>query len=274
MEMQYAYSLCDCMEELEKIESETFGRAEYLYMGSYFCDLYFIGISQSMWEESFSFARRNKKTAVLVVPTPSQRNMEKLKEIICKLLRENGDVLKEVAVNDFGMLRFIDGLGLHLSVWCGRLMSRETRDPRYPEFVQSNKLSQRMADGTLCGVRVKGLELDTLGKETAEITDKTMVSLHIPYTYITMGRYCELGSIGLPPEKKFRLWDTCSRSCQRFWNVYRNDQADFLKYGRAVYAEGIQVPEGNIHRLIYNGIFDKIHNLEKEDSKAERRRRT
>lgn len=273
MEMQYAYSLCDCMEEPEKIESESIRRAEYLYMGSYFCDLYFIGISQSMWEESLSFARRTKKTAVLVAPTPSQRNMEKLKDIICRLLRENGDVLKEVVVNDFGMLRFIDGLGLGLSVWCGRLMSRETRDPRYPQFAQSNKLSRRMEDGTLCGISVKGLELDTLGKETGRIADKIMVSFHIPYTYITMGRYCELGSIGFPPEKKFRLWDTCSRSCRHFWNEYRNDHADFLKYGRAVYAEGMQPPEGNIHRLIYNGIFDKIHNGKKEDNKAERRGR-
>ena len=267
MGMQYAYSICDVADVLEGSVSENLQQAEYVYAGSYFCDIYFLSIPEEEWRKVFAFIRGYGKKAVLVIPTPSQRNLEKLKVAVRKLFYENSDILREVVVNDPGMLRWVDGLNYGLSIWCGRLMSKETRDPRYPEQLYSNKLSLHLADGKLYGVKVKGVELDIVGRKKIIEEGSFMISAHIPYAYITMGRYCEEGSVGRALTDKFRLWDACSGNCRYFWKEYYNDGYSFLKYGRAVYTKSQTDGDCGIHRVIFNGIADKIR---ESDGKKER----
>lgn len=122
MKEQYAYSICDILEYIKENKNNDLIQAKYVYVGSYFCDLYFVSVSDENWKRVFDYIRENQKTAVLVIPTPSQRNLEKVKCTVEKLLSENRNVLNEVVVNDYAILRWINEKKTGLSIWCGRMV--------------------------------------------------------------------------------------------------------------------------------------------------------
>lgn len=254
--MEIAYNACDLIEYVIGNKTSNFMQAEYVYVGSYFCDLYMLSVAKEKWREVITYIGNAGKKIVLVIPTPSQRNLEKLKSLVSFLVSEYSDVIREVVINDYGMFRWVKNRDIKLPIWCGRLLSKELRDPRYPERIQGNKLADWVRNELFEGVNIIGVELDTPYK--VEPSDSLQVAFHTPLNYVTMGRYCEIGSIERPLTDKFRLWSGCNRTCMKYWNRYENDEACFLKFGKAVYAYNISNCN-NGNRTIYNGIYDFIN---------------
>ncbi len=252
---ELAYNACDIVEYVNNNKTSNFNQANYVYIGSYFCDLYMLSIPRDTWERAITYIKKSKKQAVLVIPTPSQRNLEKLKRLASILMSDYSDVIKEIVINDYGMSRWLNNNNVKLPVWGGRMLSKELRDPRYPEKVQSNKILEWVGDGNLLGLSIIGIELDT--SCSIEAYESLRIACHMPLNYITMGRYCEIGSINRPITEKFKLWSGCDRTCNKYWNRYENDEANFLKFGKAVYTYDI-CNKNNGSRTIYNGIKDYL----------------
>lgn len=252
---ELAYNACDIIEYVVDNKTSNFLQAEYVYVGSYFCDLYILSITKEQWDKAVTYIKENGKRMALVIPTPSQRNLEKMKSLVSFLIVKYLDVIKEVVINDYGMFWWFKSSNIQLPIWSGRLLSKELRDPRYPEKIQSNKIAEWIRDGALSGVNFIGIELDTIYE--GDKSDSLKLAYHTPLNYVTMGRYCEIGSTERPISEKFRLWTGCNRICAKYWNRYENDKACFLKFGKAVYSYEI-CSDYNGNRTIYNGIYDFI----------------
>lgn len=257
MEKELAYNACDIVEVFLEKPSDILRKADYLYIGSYFCDLYLLSLPENVWDTIFDYSKKNKKKVVFVIPVVSQRNLVRVKDKIGHLFEKYGQLIREVVVNDYAMLIWINDLRRDLKIWCGRLMSKETRDPRYPEFYQTNKLHERIINGQLLGVDVIGLELDTFKNAEWLQNRECRVACHTPLSYVSMGRYCEIESIGKETKNKFRLVDACTRKCRNNWQLYENDKILFIKFGKAVYAK-CWSSDSLLSRSIYNGIADLI----------------
>ncbi len=257
MTRQYAYSICDMMDRIGPASvQEEFRKAGLIYIGSYFCDLYFLSVPEKVWEAVLEEISGQNKNAVLVVPVPSQRNLDAVKEKVRHLLKSWPELIAELVVNDPAFLLSSGEWGGGRDVWCGRLFSKEIRDPRYPHFRQNDRISGHISeDGTLLGTKVAGYEKEMYSDGRGSVS----AAVHVPLSYISMGRHCEIGSIRRTVTEKFRLWDGCSRPCRENWNVYRNGGVTFLKFGRAVYAlQKHGEDAGSADRVIYDGIADLV----------------
>ena len=124
MKYQTVYSYCDVMDYAMQNEFPT--DIELIYVGSYFCDKYFCGISEKYWDAIMHKAIEKKILVALVIPTPSQTLLDQLKLIVDKLLERYANVISEVVVNDYAMLKYMLKYTT-LKIWCGRTMSKDIR---------------------------------------------------------------------------------------------------------------------------------------------------
>lgn len=261
MMIEHAYSLCDAMELAQSGALTLPAGTSLIYVGAYFCDHYFCHTPAAVWDACFSLAQRHSCGAVLVVPTPSQTQLEAVKETILRLVRAYPDVLREIVLNDYAMLLWAQETLPALPRWCGRTMSKDMRDPRYALPSQEVKLLQYAQDGALPGSPVIGVEADLLSRPALPEDRRLMLAAHVPLACVTMGRICELGSIGRPLHEKFRLTTRCRRQCTDNWLTYENNGCTFLKYGRAVYTPNDQVTAllpDQLVRVIHSALADHL----------------
>lgn len=236
MSLQYAYSLCDAMEFCVKERPEIPTHAEAIYLGSYFCDRYYCGISESVWNDCFDAIGRHRVAAVLVIPTPSQQRLAAVKEKTEALMERYGGQIREVVVNDNGMLAWFSERYPDKALWLGRTMDKELRDPRYSLPGTHSKLREQVDAGLCVQGNIVGVETDvTHTDEKQGDISGCRLGIHTPFAYLTMGRICEFASIGLPPSEKFQIYRPCRRQCMSNWTWYEQNTLSFLKHGRAVY---------------------------------------
>lgn len=257
MKKQYAYSFCDAMNLSSVCKVPEI--SEYIYLGSYFCDRYFCGISEKVWNDAFSMIREIGKKAVLVIPTASQKQLNQVKQITETILNNYSDAVSEISANDFAMLQWISSFS-DVKLWCGRTMSKETRDPRCDIPRQTAKLYERVSEMKVFGIKIAGVEIDPVYPVDVNISENVILGIHVPYAYITFGRHCEIGSYGAELERKFRIDRNCGRQCESNWILYENEK--FFKYGRTVYSDNSSIISGiseyrNI-RIIDSAISEKI----------------
>lgn len=67
-------------------------------------------------------------------------------------------------------------------------------------------------------------------------SDKS-IGINLPWSLITYGRVCFIGSLELPPNQKFRISSQCSHECNRICQIYENPawESQLLRTGKAVY---------------------------------------
>lgn len=259
MKYQTVYSYCDVMDYAMQNEFPT--DIELIYVGSYFCDKYFCGISEKYWDAIMHKAIEKKILVALVIPTPSQTLLDQLKLIVDKLLERYANVISEVVVNDYAMLKYMLKYTT-LKIWCGRTMSKDIRDSRYPTNQRNCKLYEHVCAGEIMGMHnvIYGVEVDVVGSLSVVPSQNVMLGVHVPLAYITFGRHCEIGSSELPIEEKFRLDKYCGRQCEKNWIIY--SEGAFIKYGRTIYCGNFSIvkniPNTLYVRWIKNAIADKI----------------
>lgn len=243
----HAYSFCDCMEELARNTYTLPETAEYIYIGSYFCDRYFVNTPKDIWRVCMDKAGRSGCKIVLVVPLPGQQLLKK----VCSLLPElmDNNQISELVVNDPGMLLRCGKQFPEIPLWSGRLMSKEIRDPRYDMGVQNPDRYELASDGTLYGIRIKGVEADPVFPMKYQKSDRCRLAVHTPYAFISASRYCELGSLSQQLDRKFRLDTGCGRECISCGLTYRYRDVTFYKAGRAVLTD------------VQNGALDNLDDV-------------
>lgn len=254
MKKQHAYNVCDMMECLLEDDCIIPACVEWVYLGSYFCDLYFCRTPRSVWKKCFDKVKELGKRIVLVIPTPSQKQLAPLKLLVNKLISEFSEEIDEMVLNDYAMLAFAEQHFPNIKRWEGRMLSKETRDPRYSPNEQSAKQFERAIHNDLFGFSVMGVEADPVAPINVVETGECMLALHTPYAYVSMGRICEFGSIGMQLVDKFRLDHTCGRQCIQNWLLYENHGCKFVKYGRAIFT-----PNEDVVARCSQGNFRIIH---------------
>lgn len=270
--MTYGYSLCEIMEIVECQNFLIPDQAEYIYIGSEFCDQYYVATGIDLWAKCFEVIKKEGKKGILVIPVPSQKHLHEVKEKTIYLLKIYGRGIQEIVVNDFAMLQWMNQLS-EKPLWCGRLLSKEPRDPRHIEQKQVFKLYERAKKDTLFGVSVKGVEIDNINYAKINLGNNRMAGIHVPYAYVSMGRICEIGSIGYKMDQKFRLTNACMRQCLSYYQEYDNHNIQFLKFGQAVYTYNQHIletmPQNESIRIIYSAISDWIKQSRREGKGSE-----
>ena len=166
-----------------------------------------------------------------------------------------------MVVNDYAMLKYMLKYTT-LKIWCGRTMSKDIRDSRYPTNQRNCKLYEHVCAGEIMGMHhvIYGVEVDVVGSLSVVPSQNVMLGVHVPLAYITFGRHCEIGSSELPIEEKFRLDKYCGRQCEKNWIIY--SEGAFIKYGRTIYCGNFSIvkniPNTLYVRWIKNAIADKI----------------
>lgn len=223
-------------------ELAGFEKCERIYLGSYFCAQYFLNLPKSLIKEVKAFCEENGTKLTLVLPTFTEKNLERGKYKIAELILELKGIMDEITVNDYGMLTYIPAhYNVHLNM--GRVFMKDYRDLRYPEYFNMTlkpKIFTTYFEDIMKDYNVKGVEFDPTHSAInfEECPNGLEVGVHMPYCYMTVGQICEFASIHKTIDKKFRPNTTCQGECNT--NIFKynfNDGHDWLRVGRAIYFE-------------------------------------
>lgn len=279
---QSSQSLEDEIHNIMKQCGQT--ECKRIYIGSYFCSQYFIRMKESVIEALSQVCIDDNIAITLVIPMLSERELvagkNKVEWMLSKCM-----ALDEITVNDYGMLKYINqhyrtmihsdsnysmnekelpSIGLNM----GRLFMKDTRDRRYEAYWEQSFTSgffTKYMGALVEQYGVTGIEFDPTHKQLdfsgvekiASIFDKLTVGIHMPYCYLTVGQVCEIGSIHMPMDKKFRPNGSCGQECLTHrYELKVEEGTSWLHAGRAIYDK---TPECHIKGLqCYREIYSPI----------------
>ena len=236
-----------------------FPGCERVYVGSYFCENYFLGLPDSFHEAVRELCRLHEMGATLVVPIFGQAFLDRAERRVPELLERFGDVYDEVVVNDVAAFMWLSQIA-DKRIGLGRLFSKGLRDARYPEVFGAMSRPELSPEAAAClQVRPDSplVEVDP-SSSVVDVSALTQsgaeVAMHLPYCYATTGRNCSSASIDEPDSEKFRLGRGCSHHCLRMVQGSRTEQGvRYIKHGRTYYFENpaCQIAGADSWRIIY-----------------------
>lgn len=247
---------------IAKIENMTKKKIKRIYLGSYFCDRFFLNFKG--YHDLLQYCKVKKIHATLVVPVFSQNTLCKGKKRISEICECLEGVIDEVTVNDLGMLCHIKNLNKY-RVNLGRLFFKNPRDCRVPEYTDSiispgflSKLNQEIWKKQL----INCIELDPTNRilDVSEIKSLDVeIALHSPFCYMTTGKICKFASIHKDIDKKFRPNVNCQMECMSISDTYTghvvptNCDPIIYRIGRTLLFENneSEIVGKNLERLIY-----------------------
>lgn len=252
---------------IERLIIDTsFGNCSRIYLGSYYCDHYFLQTSVSRYTDVICFAREREIKITLVIPPLFETNLEKGISLAEKLISEGRDLIDEVTINDWGMLQYFSKVS-NVKINMGRLLQKDNRDPRYIEFFNETH-THRCFSGfykqMLSTNNVSCVELDcTHGKiYIPDLLSDIKVAVHGAWTYMSLGSICLFASMNKSDNRKFRYADICSCECNNMAVKMNCDDITLYRFGRS-----IQFKNDNckiISEVPYRYIYSPFNELIKE----------
>ena len=198
---------------------DRFSGAGYnrIYIGSYYCDHYFLQAGWEPYRQILSFAAEKGLSVTLVVPPLFQSNLARGLELVRKIIDDGAGVVDEVTINDWGLADSLAGAD-SIRLNAGRLMQKDNRDPRYEDYFSSTYVSRAFSDfykNFYPERGISGIELDCTHREIIipQSVGHLQVSVHGPFCYISMGSICEFASMYKEAADKFRFADVCGCDC-------------------------------------------------------------
>lgn len=235
---------------------------EQVYFGSYFCSQYFL--EMTFCKAFISYIKTKAIGLTLVIPIFSENDLYDAKMMIDKILTYEDHYIREVTVNDIGMLYYIRNHYKNIKVNMGRLFFKYPRDFRVLEFTKNitASIDVNIAAGSeLCnGI----FEIDETNDALELVTSKVKTGIHYPLCYMTTGNICKFASIHVPLEKKFRPNSKCHKECQRIIECYRENSnygtCNVYRIGRTVYFErNIRSLSDISNMMIYFPIYELLN---------------
>ncbi len=258
-----------------------------VYFGNEFCEKLIPKLP--VLKEAVGFCRRQKLDFSLVTPYLTDKGLKRLEKLLNWLT--NVEPGCEVIVNDYGLLSQVAQRYLKLTPVLGRLLTKQKRDPRIANLIKaqpknhtffkkgdeyyivlSKKIPQDLAAyfkesninvpairGFLKQYRVNRAEVDNLlqGIKLDIPKNDFLVSLYLPYGYITTTRLCSANPMR-KEEKFFCKISTCERSCLRYTEKLKNKYMPVLyKKGNTLFFKNNHTPSrkeltnAGINRIVY-----------------------
>ena len=219
---------------------------ERIYVGSYVCENFFLGLPDSFHEAVGEFCWRYDKKATLVVPIFGQAFLDRGEKRLDSLMERFGAFYDELVVNDVAMY-FHASQRYDIRIGLGRLMSKQQRDARVRDLMKRAETPSLSSEQRECvqDARANGMvpmaefdpvcaALDMMGLKEAE--PDLEPALHAPLCLATTGRNCGPACATEPDDKKFRLGEGCTHHCLRMVQGCRTKEGvDYVKHGRAYY---------------------------------------
>lgn len=201
------------------------------YIGSEFCS-YFLRLFQNKIDNLICKLIDQVENITIVFPNILESDFKILKEIIEQISCIN--VIDEIVVNDFGSLKYLSEKNLQKNIVLGRLFTKNSRDPRIDlwnhepikeklvltDLVQETPLYKALLKKN----KIMRIETDYINHSYAEnLPNDILISVHYPYTYVTSGNVCAVGSILKPSPEKFKLENKCFFDCTRYFGIVENE---------------------------------------------------
>lgn len=232
----------------EKLETlckrADFDTCERIYIGSSFCGRAFIALKKEQVKEVMAVCHQKQMKVSLVIPVFTEKNLEAGKEKLRALIDQYPEVIDELVVNDYGMLSYASkAYGDTIKLAMGRMFMKDYREPRYPEYFNTCYFPKAFTpyfEETIKKYGVKAILCDATHRQLdfSHKPEGVEIGIYEPYTYMTVGQICEIGSSHLPIEKKFRPNGPCNEECSHEKREYfMMDGRRWLKLGRAIYFE-------------------------------------
>lgn len=244
----YAKEDWRALAQIIKDTCDKAGIAKYdrVYVGSYVCENYFLGLTDSFHEAISELCWRYDISATLVVPIFGQAFLERGEKRLDALMERFGAVYDELIVND--VATYFHAAELYdIRIGLGRLMSKQQRDARVHELMKRTEepaLANEQID-CLKDMRTNKIvplvELDPVcaALDVAQLAEKEPdleLALHAPLCLATTGRNCGPACAFEPDDKKFRLGEGCTHHCLRMRQGCKTDEGvSYVKHGRAYY---------------------------------------
>ena len=184
-----------------------------VYYGEEFCERLIPSVEQVC--EVLDQAKAAGLGLSLVTPYVTEDGLKKLDDIF----RSLEDKLKycEIVVSDWGVFRL--ARKLELKVCIGRLLSRQTRDPRISGV--SDGLSGVNVNSSFAAfLNLRGVERIEIDNPSqgirigAAVAMRLKISVHYPFAVVTTTRFCPTALSGY--ENGVRRVTTCRLECKEF----------------------------------------------------------
>jgi hypothetical protein len=224
-------------------------------------------------------ARKGRLAMSLVLPPLSRDGLAKAEESVRAL---EGVEASEVVANDWGTVHRLRSRHPGIPIVLGRLTHKMLRDPRLAEYFNSPQ-APMAARSALCGsgelapgfrslmerYGIGRREIDPFLQplEEGEWEDHpSMLSIHLPYQFVTMGRACLLGAMHREATGRFIPGASCRLECRKYAVEFRLPVAggngagkSLLNRGNAYYhAVPASVTERILGRLPFRRQVDRI----------------
>ena len=254
----------ESMQQIEQLLAQPqLEGCKRIYLGSSFCGQAFLK-SNDLFQAACRVAQNRGLSVTLTLPIFSQRWLDQGCAGFQYVLSQNLQVIDEVTVNDLGMLAYVNEVlnttGLAIGINLGRLINKDTRDPRdpdYPNMVYTPNMLERSSEGEnyldrlvatwstaaedgQLATRICGIEFDPThaALKLSDLPQGITAALHGPLCYMSTAQICEYASIGVAENRSFRPNMPCAAQCRfnavGFWG---SSQREFFKLGRTVYFE-------------------------------------
>lgn len=230
---------------------------ERIYIGSYYCSNYFMGISDSLYKEINDKCLQDKMKISLVVPIVMEKKLALILSRINELC-EKYSTIDEIVVNDFGMYSYLlENSKCNISL--GRLLMKDPRDARIKELRDSRSVPKYLNKNTLDMLeseKVVSVDIENIYTklDLQNVPEDIAVAIHGSYIYMSVGQNCLYSSIGKPDEKKYKADRDCSFQCMQYRNHYKWSDASFMRMGRAVFISGQKsniMNHNNLRKVIW-----------------------
>ena len=256
------------------LDTPLLAKSTRIYIGSSFCPQALFH-SASLIEAVVGLCNARGLKATFSLPIATQYNLKQLSSKAKSLIALGQGVIDEVVANDLGTLEWLCALSKstriqtqestageslpRFSVGLGRLLSKDTRDPRDAEYswtpyqpaaLQQDWEGTTHLDKLLVTFSywdeqeeaywspVSSIELDPTHAtiELYGLPAYLTPVLNGPTCYMSTGQICEYASVGLGDESLFRPNAPCAHQCTEHAIRYRGSSGvEFAKLGRTVY---------------------------------------
>lgn len=275
---EYALNLCGIsfaersrgFESIKKYAVNMQGERR-VYIGSEFCSFFMRVFHMKLYDFINELLKLVNKITI-VFPNVIEGDFPIVENIVAGM-KEFEDV-DEFVVNDFGTLHYLAKNDCKKKIVLGRLFSKNLRDPRIDLKNYKNINDKTIITNLVYNtpfylelrekMQIKRMESDYISDYFIDnLFEELMVSIHYPYTYVTSGIVCVIGSMHKDQSDKFKLKNKCNFECTKYYNRVEHETFfnPVVHIGNAffykVHDNKLEYNENSNVRLVYNPFYSQ-----------------